>query len=106
MSSLSLDLGHTVHRHVKHGWQLAATSAIQVTGLEDFAHDTTNSQKLELLTSRDLWVTRGEGLKIFIQIMLNGKSIMEAPGAAEVLETLGPIFCDAEVIDPCSLALE
>ncbi|KAI9877717.1 MAG: hypothetical protein M1830_003029 [Pleopsidium flavum] len=97
MSSFLLNLGHFVHGYAKHNWQLAITTAIQVSGLRNFPHVASNSQQLDLLTSRDIWVTRGESLRISIHILLHGKNFIEAPAAAEVLETIGPVLRDAEV---------
>ena len=105
MSSSFLNLRHVVHSYAKHNWQLAVASAIQVAGLQNFAHATSSSQQLDLLTSRDLWVTRGEGLRISIHILLDGKNFIEAPAAAEVLETIGPVLRDAEVTGLCASAL-
>ncbi len=98
MSSSLLSLGEIVYCSVKHKWQLDSEATIQVAGIPDIAQATSNLQQLELLTNRDIWTSRGHGLKLCIRILLNGEKVAGAPGAAEVVESLGVSLRDGEVI--------
>ncbi len=93
----SLSLGRNLHCSTKHKLQLVAECTVQISGLKDFAQARSYSQQLDLLTNRDLWVKRGQGLQLSFQILLNGQDFAAIPGAAEVVETLGSVIRDAEV---------
>lgn len=105
MSSSLLSLGQTVHCSVKHRWQLSSEATIQVAGIPDIALATSHLQQLELLTNRDIWMRRGHGLRLSIQILLDGEKVARAPGVAEIVESLGVSLRDGEVIPCCIVAL-
>jgi len=98
MSSSLLSLGQTVHCSVKHRWQLSSEVTIQVAGIPDIARAASHLQQLESLTNRDIWLRRGHGLRLSIQILLDGEKVARAPDAAEIVESLGVSLRDGEVI--------
>ena len=106
MSTSLLSLDPTLHCSVKHRWQLAAQTTVQVSGIHDIAQATSNLQQLEALTSREIWTRRGPGLRIEIQILVDGDTLTDASGAAQLLETIGPILRDAEAGCSHTVALE
>ena len=63
----------------------------------------TGLRPVEMLTSREVWVARGEGCQIAIRLLVNGERPEDESWRASVAERLGQVLRKAAVLSPISL---
>lgn len=97
MPSILRDVGELVHNYSKYNLKLITHCSVQLSVPEEFATASTNSPQLEKLTYRDLWLARGDGLKLIVQLSLT-ESIVSCVDKPSLVEGLGLALRDAEVV--------
>lgn len=97
MPLILLDVGKLVHKYCEYNLKLVTKCSVQLSVPEALATAPSNSPQLEKLTYRDLWLARGDGLQICVELSLT-ESIVSCLDKPSLVEGLGQALRNAEVL--------
>ena len=96
MRSILRDVGELIHTYKEHNLKLVTNCSVQLSVPEKSATAPSISSQLERLTYRDIWLARGAGLQICVQLSLT-ESITSSLDKPSLVEGLGLALRNAEV---------
>ena len=97
MSRLRLDVGQIVHTFSQHLLKLSSSCSIQLSHALGSGDTLTIPLRAEQLKSSGWWIARGEGLRLAIDLALDGITVDDFD-RQKFIEELGIILKDAEVL--------
>lgn len=97
MPPLSLHLGTINVTSSVFNLQLDSASIMELESSVALGYSLTDIKPIEMLTSREAWVTRGVGCRISIQLWIDGERPSDERWRADTAETLGRVLKEAEV---------
>ena len=103
MSTATLEVGKLVHTFSERYLQLSSTCSIRLAYSPDFLSSTA-SPITDLVPAGGLWIARGNGLQLSLNIELDGIN-MDDSRAREFIEDLGTLLKNAEVPFCCDVML-
>lgn len=98
MSSFSVNLGSIRAFNSVSGAELDLNSTVELSSPLPLTYSHTGVRPLDLLTSREVWVTRGIGCRISIQLLVDEKRPVDEEWRAKTAESLGKVLREAEVL--------
>ncbi len=97
MFPLSLHLGSIKVSATDCGIELNATTSIELSSSMPLDRVRNGSRAIDLLTARELWVERGVGCHLAVQLRVNGERPQDEVWRADTAEKLGQVLREAEV---------
>ncbi len=80
------------------GISLDLATSIELSPSEFLDQSVTGLRPIEMLTSREVWVTRAPGCRLAIQLLVDGERPRNETWRLDTAEFLGRILRDAEVL--------
>lgn len=96
MFTAVVDVGKLVHTFPERYLKLSSTCSIRLTYPPDFSFPTASSMT-GLVLAGGLWIARGNGLQLSLNVELDGIS-MDDSQTQELIEDLGAVLKTAEVL--------
>ena len=97
MSWAEIILGSSLYTHLKNKLRLAVTSSAKVSFPNPFFISPAPLSPLEILASKDTWVSLGPELKLSVDVYLNGLLCGGDRTAASVFNGIGDVLAKADV---------
>ena len=98
MSSFSLYLGNINVSSSTSGLELDLSTSIDLSSSIAMGYSHIQVRPVDILVSREAWVTRGLGLCISFQLLVDGKRPQDESWHANTVEALGKVLKEAEVL--------
>ncbi|KAI9697059.1 MAG: hypothetical protein M1836_005020 [Candelina mexicana] len=97
MSLPPLDLGQLHLQYIHSDYKLRVVSSIQTSWIDNTDVSPPDLDLLDALTSREVWATRGDGLQLAIQILINCNHLEGTTQRIQLIEGLGTVLQEAEL---------